>query len=98
MPGPTPNIYLDMYSMEFRKGYDAAVSLNAMRTLDRSISEDGDVNAVFICIHKESLAIIEGLLAENMFCFEIRHPPGIKIKTEETEAWIRIAPAKGRLH
>jgi homoserine acetyltransferase len=96
MPGSTPTIYLDMYGSEFRRGYDAACVLSAMRQLDKSINEDGNLDAIFVRVHKESLIIIEGLIAENLFSYELRTPPGIKLKQQDVDIWLRIKTANGR--
>lgn len=96
MPGPTPTIHLDMYGPEFRRGYDAACVISAMRQLDKSANEDGNLDAMFVRVHKDSMVIIEGLIAENLFVFEFRTPPGIRSRPQDVEVWLRIRPARGR--
>lgn len=96
MTGQIPTIHLDMYGPDFRRGYDAACVISAMRQLDKSSDEDGKLDAMFVRVHKDSLIVIEGLIAENLFVFEFRTPPGISLTPQDTETWLRIKPANGR--
>lgn len=90
-----PMIHLDMYGTEFRRGYDCACVMTAMRHLHKPDREEG-IEAMFVRIHKDSLSTVQGVLAENLFAFESRNPQGIITKIDDSEVWIRIKPSRGR--
>lgn len=91
-----PNIYLDMYSSEFRKGYDASCVISAMRQLNKSTNEEGNLDAMFVRVHRDSISVVEGLISENLFTFEHTVPPGVKLRKQDLETWIKIEVSKGR--
>lgn len=94
MASSTPIIHLDMFSEEFRKGYDSAVILNAMRAYLEQSSHDDRLDSVFVKIHKDSAPMIEGLLSENLFSFSYKNPS--RIAPTPNEIWMQIRPSKGR--
>ena len=95
MTHPVPTIHLDMYSAEFRRGYDAACVLSALRQISRAVEEKNSI-VLFVQVHKNSLIVVEGVIAENLFSFEFRTPPGIKTRQGDVEVWLKIQIAKGR--
>lgn len=94
MTSPTPIIHLDMFSEEFRKGYDSAITVSAMRAFLDQSSRDESLDSVFVKIHKISAPMIEGLLSENLFCFVYKSPS--QVSESSNEVWMQIKPSRGR--
>ena len=90
----TPIIHLDMFSEEFRKGYDSAITVSAMRAFLDQSARDDSLDSVFVKIHKISAPMIEGLLSENLFCFIFKSPS--QVREVSNEVWMQIRPSKGR--
>ena len=88
-------IHLDMYGAEFRRGYDCACTMTAMRHLDKSGKEEG-IQSMYIRIHKDSVSTVHGMLAENLFTYEYKNPQGFLAKADDSEIWLRIMPSRGR--
>lgn len=88
-------VYFDEYSSEFRQGYDVAKVISAMNTLLCAFHTQNIVDSMYICIHKDSLSVCEGICAENLFHTELKDPKKTDENTKaDNEIWLMITPSK----
>lgn len=87
-------IYLDQYSLEFRKGYDAACVVQSIRDSLKAFFEENVFRTNYVNIHKDSLSLCQGLCAENLFYSVMESPPENNEIKNSDEVWLLIKPSK----
>ncbi len=88
-------IYLDQFGPEFRQGYDASCVVQSIKDLLKAFYEEHLVKTVYINIHKDNLALCQGICAENLFFTEVKDPSGASASSKnEDEIWLLIKPSK----